>query len=372
MPSQLSLLITTTDSVENRAIERYLGPIATHVVAGTGFFSDLLAGLSDIFGGKSGSYERQLEALHRDVVAALRKRALGLGANAVVGLRLDFDEISGKNMQMFMVTATGTAVRLEPDQSPVQPDSSPLAVAGEDLEVAMFRASVVRRIETGDYSPNVEQLRFATLYGIVELALPVATRIADIFSKKKDTEGFTALQEQFLAECPQYFGALPADVATQSLYELVALGGKAREFSLKLIAELYLTNYERIRELLGNADFKVRARSIELLRGHPGSYTRDDLAEMELTLELLVAGPLARAERVSEKKAFRSEVAIFWLCQCGTKVGERDSKCYVCHRDEFGFKQTDLNLARAIDLVRRRTEALRGMFSGADSLTRIP
>lgn len=365
------LLVTTTDHVENRPIERYLGPIAAHVVAGTGFFSDLLAGLSDIFGGKSESYERQLESLHRDVLAALQRRALDLGANAVVGLRLDFDEISGKNMQMFMVTATGTAVRLEVATSTAQPESAPVSVDGQDLEVAIFRAGVARGVEAGDYVPTLHHLAFATLYGVVELAAPVADRIAE-FCNAKAGEPLTAKQEEFLAAAPRYFAAIPSDAAKVALYDLVSRGGKARDLALKLVGDLKLTDFARIRELLGNSDAKVRARSLELLKNHPSSYSRDDLVEMEAILATLVAGAFTPAERTSEKKAFRSEPATFWMCACGAKVHGRDAKCYVCQRDEFGFTSADLNPDRAITLVRRRVEVLREIFRGPDSSSAAP
>ena len=83
-------------------IESYLGPISAHIVAGTGFFSDFTAGFSDIFGGRSQSYQKQLSAINEEAVELLKKKAILLGGTAIVGLHIDHDEISGKAKQMFM------------------------------------------------------------------------------------------------------------------------------------------------------------------------------------------------------------------------------------------------------------------------------
>ncbi|MFA7116546.1 MAG: heavy metal-binding domain-containing protein [Bacteroidales bacterium] len=108
----LQLTITTTNTIENFNISEYLDLISTHVVVGTNIFSDFGASITDVFGGKSGTYQKKLAKMNEDAISQLRAKAIAINADAIVGLKLDFNEIAGKGKSMFMVSAVGTAVRL--------------------------------------------------------------------------------------------------------------------------------------------------------------------------------------------------------------------------------------------------------------------
>ena len=88
-------------------------PVSAHIVAGTNLFSDFFASFSDVFGGRSQTYQKQLSSLYNEAIERIKYAAFELGANCVVGLSIDMDEISGKGKSMFMLTAVGTAVVLE-------------------------------------------------------------------------------------------------------------------------------------------------------------------------------------------------------------------------------------------------------------------
>ncbi len=107
------ILVTTTSSFENETIESYLDLVTTNVVAGTNIVSDFSAALSDIFGGRSSSYQKELKEMTDAAIANLKEQAAAMGGNAIVGLKMDFGDISGANKSMFMVSAVGTAVRLQ-------------------------------------------------------------------------------------------------------------------------------------------------------------------------------------------------------------------------------------------------------------------
>lgn len=105
------MLLTTTNVVEGRPVQQYLGVINAQSIIGANIFKDIFAGLRDVFGGRSKTYERVLEEAKEDALRELSEKAQALGANAVVGVDLDFETI-GSNGSMLMVIATGTAVRL--------------------------------------------------------------------------------------------------------------------------------------------------------------------------------------------------------------------------------------------------------------------
>jgi len=105
------ILLTTTPSVEGRPIREYRGIVTGEAILGANVFKDLFAGIRDIVGGRSGTYERELARAREIALEELRARASDLGANAVVGVDLDF-EVLGANNGMLMVSASGTAVVL--------------------------------------------------------------------------------------------------------------------------------------------------------------------------------------------------------------------------------------------------------------------
>ena len=103
------MIVTTTPSIEGKRITRYCGVIAGEAILGANIFKDLFAGIRDIIGGRSGAYEKELARAREIAFEELRERAAALGANAVVGIDIDY-EVVGQNGSMLMVSISGTAV----------------------------------------------------------------------------------------------------------------------------------------------------------------------------------------------------------------------------------------------------------------------
>jgi uncharacterized protein YbjQ (UPF0145 family) len=106
------MLVTTTPTVEGRKIAKYCGIVTGEAILGANVFKDLFAGIRDIVGGRSATYERELQRARDIALAELQERAGQMGANAVVGIDLDY-EVLGQSNGMLMVSASGTAVVLE-------------------------------------------------------------------------------------------------------------------------------------------------------------------------------------------------------------------------------------------------------------------
>jgi len=102
------MIVTTTPTVEGRPAREYLGIVTGEAILGANIFKDLFAGIRDIVGGRSGAYEKELSRARKTALAEMEAEAQSLGADAVVGVDLDFEVINN----MLMVSASGTAVRL--------------------------------------------------------------------------------------------------------------------------------------------------------------------------------------------------------------------------------------------------------------------
>jgi uncharacterized protein YbjQ (UPF0145 family) len=103
------MITTTTHTIEGKTILEYKGIVFGEVISGVDFIKDMAAGLTNFFGGRSGSYEGELIQARSEALREMENRALTIGANAVVGVDVDY-EVLGQANNMLMVTVSGTAV----------------------------------------------------------------------------------------------------------------------------------------------------------------------------------------------------------------------------------------------------------------------
>ncbi|HHY82819.1 MAG TPA: putative heavy metal-binding protein [Clostridiales bacterium] len=106
------MLVTSTPNIEGRRIKEYKGLVFGEVISGVDFIKDFAAGLTNFFGGRSRSYEGELIEAREAAIREMQSRAAAMGANAVVGVDVDY-EVLGQGGNMLMVTASGTAVVIE-------------------------------------------------------------------------------------------------------------------------------------------------------------------------------------------------------------------------------------------------------------------
>lgn len=103
------MILSTTPTLEGKAIREYRGIVVGEAILGANIFKDLFVGIRDIIGGRSGAYEKELARAREIAFEELKERAQALGANAVVGIDIDY-EVVGQNGSMLMVSISGTAV----------------------------------------------------------------------------------------------------------------------------------------------------------------------------------------------------------------------------------------------------------------------
>ena len=107
-----AVLVTTTPSVDGKTIAAYRGIVTGEAIMGANIFKDLFAGIRDIVGGRSATYERELRKAREMAMEEIKIAAAEMGANAVVGIDIDYETV-GANASMLMVTVSGTAVVLQ-------------------------------------------------------------------------------------------------------------------------------------------------------------------------------------------------------------------------------------------------------------------
>lgn len=106
------MILSTTNNIEGRKVTKYLGLVSGDAILGANIFRDFFASIRDIVGGRSASYEKELRKAKDIALGEMREQAKNLGANAIVGIDIDYETI-GANSSMLMVSANGTAVVVE-------------------------------------------------------------------------------------------------------------------------------------------------------------------------------------------------------------------------------------------------------------------
>jgi uncharacterized protein YbjQ (UPF0145 family) len=107
------MLVLTTNTIEGAKILKYYGLVSGEAIMGANIFKDIFAGIRDIVGGRSAAYEKELRTAKDIAVSEMIEQAQALGANAVVGVDLDYETIGGGSGNMLMVSASGTAVLVD-------------------------------------------------------------------------------------------------------------------------------------------------------------------------------------------------------------------------------------------------------------------
>lgn len=106
------MIVTTTDGIDGKQVTQYLGLVSGEAIMGTNLFRDFFASIRDIVGGRSGAYEKSLKEGKDTAIQDMIAEAQLLGADAIVGVDLDYEVIGGDQKTMLMVSANGTAVKL--------------------------------------------------------------------------------------------------------------------------------------------------------------------------------------------------------------------------------------------------------------------
>ena len=106
------MIMTTTSNLEGKVINQYLGIITGEAILGVNIFKDFFAGIRNIVGGQSTSYEKELKEARRIAFSKLEEKAFQLGANAIIGIDVDYETIQGQTGGMLMVSITVTDVQL--------------------------------------------------------------------------------------------------------------------------------------------------------------------------------------------------------------------------------------------------------------------
>ncbi|MCO5937185.1 YbjQ family protein [Mucilaginibacter sp. RB4R14] len=353
------ILVTTTETLQGWEIVNYIEPIYSNLMVGANFFSDFGASFTDIFGGRATRYEKSIQLLNEKAVEFLKAKARGLGANCILGLKVDVDEVSGKNMQMFMITAWGTAVVVKNAVNPIQQSNSKEV----DKDKINERANIIRLVE--GLASDSFKLTLKDLQIIVDTRSAMFKDTLLKKFKKLDSVNFANNDDykEVLKLYNDYFSTLSVEEAIPLFYNDLLLETESHYLNkvFELIKNNDLVDYNFINQLL-DGDLKKRKLALNILQADKPTYNMDDIAALEKTLvHLIKAFPVKIT--IGLKKGFLSSTEKeVWTCTCGTSNSMELKFCNSCTNDHHGFRSDELQLSQIITLLSNKLEALKVMI----------
>lgn len=362
MNSTSSVLVVNTSSISGWEVESYIGPVSVHMVAGTNIFSDLFASFSDVFGGRSESYGNQLARLYEDAVEQLRRRARAAGANVVLGLTIDFDEISGQGKSMFMLNAVGTAVRARRTEAAGSAGADAGAPLRFDrMEVLIRRNRLLSDIRDHTLVLSDEVWEFATEHAVAEMSdYALGAFLAlDALSHSPHT----------MERAVRFFNALDPEAAKDRLYLMLRhtsspRSAVLREAIVEILVRLHLVDYRRIAAALEYPEPTARKDALRVLKGHPGVYQASDLDDAARLREAVLHTFPSRWTPTTRRGLLGGQKPAF-ACPCGGVADDDASYCPKCHLDSYGFAQGEFHRDRAVRLIADRIAVLQEIYPPA-------
>lgn len=359
MLSPKDVLVSTTSTIEGAKIKKYIKPISAHVVAGTDFFSDFFASFSDVFGGRSETYQKQLSSIYTEAIVNLRRSAYEIGANCIIGLSVDLDEISGKGKSMFMVTATGTAVILDRSEKDVETkniaDEKVENVSIEQLIILKKKRAILEQATSGKLHWEDSTWSFIIQNRITEIFPFVLVKWRSLLKNNLEVEAF----KMFYNKTIEYLIALPDEKRFKLVYNALVTE-KDEEVVPRitlLIRDLQLLNLTFVKEYLLSDNFEQRKRALKPLQCDKPFYNKGDVQILKEILTLIETSFPERGQRSFKKQMLSSKEKEIWTCEC-SKQSDIGAHCFNCGKDIYGFKSKDLTPQQAAEMVKEKIDII--------------
>lgn len=327
----MPIQITTSNSFENSKILKYYTPITASVVVGTNIFGDISASISDLFGGRSESYEKRLKSIYLQALNNIEQQSLKIGSNGIIGLKIDYNEISGKGMQMFMVTITGTPVMLNLISDEVNADSISM-INGELIELKIK----AKRLIDSNNGQNIQNFSSTSLTIISNSALPDYLQIVVPWLNELNFSSNHVEEQNRIEAIIKYLENIPLDDFKSAIYQhLFTSNSKNSKHISKLVEKRDAIDYNLINDHLR----QLGGSSVDLLllNSKKSFYDAKDLTLLNDIIDKFDNYfPILSQEREEISKGlFSKDVVKVWDCSCGKKVSGK--RCGHCDKDVFGY-----------------------------------
>lgn len=343
--------ITVTHNIEGGCIEKYIDTICTNVVLGTNVFSDIVASFSDFFGGFSGTYRNKLELIYDEAKKGLMKKAQDMGANAIVGFNVDFDEISGGGKSMFMISASGTACVIKKVDNDNE-NSFFDRIPNEILDIELKKFQIKKRLTQGWFLDD-EAIQFLMEHPIPEIVRELLN-IYLMVVQDNEKNGYITYEggEKILNFVPEYVKLLPVESILNHIYTTLENKPARLNYFVKT-CNLFSTKH-----ILELAKKNIHS-AISLLDTSKNFYTKEDIEQLKEILNVFDSMPDTGQIKIQKSGILRKEEEKF-ICECGHVNNKEKIFCKDCGVNIKGLRKEEID---SIENFRDKITVLSSLFS---------
>lgn len=361
MANPKDILVITTGASDGLKIKKYLRPVSANIVAGTNLFSDFLGGFSDVFGGRSDSYQKQLSSLYNEAIERIKHNTHEIGGNCVIGLSIDMDEISGKGKSMFMLTAIGTAVIIEKEEKIIVKSNQKETfenVGVERINNLRKRNEIIEKAKDNRLVFDNDVWDFIIsnqVYEVFHFIIAKHSKVIEEFQIYVDK--YELFNKNFLS----FVDSLDDSIRINLIFEAIEKleNQQVSLYLTKIIKELNLLDFEKVIQLLNNTDFLKNKIGVRVATYDKPFFNKEDIDSLIQIKILLSEKFKERGERTIKKQLLSTKEREVWDCECGNKSNEIEENCGTCHKDIFGFHKDELKPIEVVQIIEQKIELIK-------------
>lgn len=325
------ILVTTTSTIEGYEITKYHGYISANFVTSADFINDFFAGFTDFFGGVSGSYTNEVDALKAMAVDSLEIKAEKMGMNAIIGLQVDMEPIFGGNVRsMFMVSSSGTAVYVEGLNEELTEEE-------KNKKELLRKIKALSNIQSITNEPN----KFSSCTAneleayLIALGDEDASKVVEMFIEYCKEPIYETIKTNIqsrkkIIELLEYLKRIPKE---NYMFKLDGTVTKEKAKAMKLLGLISYSNLLNELKLSKGKEYDIEI--ISILSTSPEIIEEDDSKYIGEIIEVLQGRYKGDVEI---KKVGMINKKDMWLCpKCKSPIELSDSKCSLCLVDKYGL-----------------------------------
>lgn len=336
-----TIQLSTTNSFDGYETTQYLGIVYESIVVGTNLFSDFFASVSDIFGGQSRSYQKQLYKLRKFALDGLIEKAKEKGANAILGIMIDSDEISGAGKSMFMINVTGTAVRIRKITDRISETQTSI-IDGEKVKRHLTLRMIEKRSHEDKFKLDEDEIEMLIQGQVPDGAkffmksLYTIKEVDSIYHEDEYKDNLSALLV--------YLSQFDTQEQISIFYPLVPEYLKLEEVINTVLKSLGLVDYKRIGEWFITGSVELQHFALTVLQIIKAGYSIDDVGACQNVISLL-------ENKYNTKNLEKN--GNDWVCVCGKTNSIKYSNCRRCNKNSIGFAENEVQPVEVIDTLQK-------------------
>lgn len=336
--------ISSVNTFHGYDIETTQGFVSTHVVTGVNIFSDILSSFSDTFGGRSESSNKQIDSIKQEAIKKLKVEAQNIGGNGIIGVTIDVDEVSGGGKSMFMITASGTAVKVTKAKSVKDINR----VSSNRFIQLLTSEELIEKSKDGKLAFNEKNIAEAINCECCELGSYFITKA----SAEVTHDELVASKVKSLVP---YFMSLPIEIAISSAYSSISTNYFQNKVVVELIKHCELFDFNEVNKLIDRKDPEYSSSILNIcFYSAKPSYSESDVPQFKSLLNKIESLKVLSLSKYDKKGMLGTKT--YWKCICGTEVEEDRISCHSCGSSINGYglhlyTETEQNITRAVSVL---------------------